>query len=124
MTLTQIQKDIIINAQAKALGSLSPDNTMSVIPVSTVRIIEDDIILCNYYMHTTHENILSNPDVVLTCWSDSTGLELKGNVSYQDSGDLFEKMKSEIHSIDPEKTLNGVLIIKPLEVIDVSLPAK
>lgn len=65
MILTDYQKKFILNAQSKSLATYYKN--IHVIPVSTVYIQDKKIILCNYFMKQTIENITNHSDVSLCC---------------------------------------------------------
>ncbi|MFT6361341.1 MAG: hypothetical protein ACJAV6_000246 [Candidatus Paceibacteria bacterium] len=121
MKLTKQQETLILNADSKVLGTSSSRN-LNIVPVSTVRIVDDVIILFNYFMKKTHENIQHNPQVSLVCWSGANGIQIKGIVDYQHSGDLFKTYTQEIAELHPGRRLHGLLVIQPQELFDISLP--
>ncbi|MCI5051344.1 MAG: hypothetical protein MRY57_03475 [Candidatus Pacebacteria bacterium] len=120
MILSDIQKEFILNAESKALGTYG-DN-IHVIPVSTIFINNEQIILCNYFMKNTIDNILQNPNVSLSCWSQTQGIQIKGIVTYQETGDVFSWIQNIISQKYPHRILKGVLVINPSDVYDTSLP--
>ena len=91
MKLTQKMIDMIMSAEAKALGSLTT-TSLNVVPVSTVKIIDDKIILVNYFMGKTLENIQRNPHVSLTCWKGLEGFQFKAEVDYTTDGEIFSQI--------------------------------
>ena len=61
-------EEFILQADSKALATHGTKG-INVIPVSSLKIIDGDIWLINYFMDKTLENILENKEVSLVCWS-------------------------------------------------------
>ena len=120
MKFNQINSEIILNADSKALATMSVD-TINVVPVSTVNIIDDKIILVNYFMEKTLDNVLQNPQASLVCWTELTGIQIKSKVDYQTTGTIFETMKKIVSKTSPERIVQGVLVLNPIEIFDISI---
>lgn len=119
MNLSHEQKEFVLHAESKALGSYGTH--INVIPVSTVFINNNEIILCNYFMKHTPQNILHHPHVSLSCWSGTEGLQVKGKARYETEGTLFNEMNAEVFIKHPKRILQGIIIITPQEVGSTSL---
>ena len=119
MELTNEIKDMILNAEGKALATLK-DGEPHVVPVSTVKIEGDKILLVNYFMGQTLKNALANPKVSLTAWRGLEGFQIKAEVEYITDGELFEATKEWVAIDLPERVVLGVLMLTPTEVYDVS----
>jgi len=116
--------DFIMNAEAKALATFSPEYGLNVVPVSTITVKDEKIILMNYFMGKTLHNIKDNPTVSLACWKGLEGIQIKANVEYQNGGTLFEEMKQWIAETLPSRVLKGILILTPTEIFDTSASAE
>ncbi len=112
-------KDFILKSNSKALATLGNDG-VNVVPVSTVFIEEDKIILINYFMDKTLKNILSNNEVSLAVWKDLYGYQIKALCDYKEKGELFEKICLKVKEILPERIVKGILILTPQEIIDIA----
>ncbi len=110
----------ILSADSKALATISSDGLLNVIPVSSVRVFDGKIVLVNYFMQKTLENLNSNNQVAFVAWSKMIGYQIKGSVEYQDSGEIFEDVVSWIKETIPGRVVKGVLIINPNEVHDIA----
>lgn len=110
----------ILSADSKALATISSDGLLNVIPVSSVRVFDGKIVLVNYFMQKTLENLNSNNKVAFVAWSKMIGYQIKGSVEYQDSGEIFEDVVSWIKETIPGRVVKGVLIINPNEVHDIA----
>lgn len=111
--------DVIENAEGKALATHVPD-CLHVVPVSTVKVKNNQILLVNYFMGKTLKNIQENPGVSLACWRGLEGYQIKGTVQYVTEGDIFDSMKAMVYEMLPDRVVKGVLILTPAEVYDVS----
>ena len=119
MELTEKMKDIIEHAEGKALATAVP-GCLHVVPVSTVQIVDHTILLVNYFMGKTLENVLINPDVSLACWRGLEGFQIKAHVEYVTEGDVFTGVVDYVAQTLPDRVVKGVLILSPYEVYDVS----
>lgn len=93
---------------------------INVVPVSTIRIIDDQIVLVNYFMGKTLDNIWSNNNVVLVAWSKMEGYQVKGKVEYRTSGNIFDMVTDWVKETIPDRVVRGVLVITPGEIYDVA----
>lgn len=115
-------EQFVLRADSKALATIGPKG-LNVVPVSSVKIVDGNIWLVNYFMDKTVANIKADSHVSLVCWSDMFGYQIKGTVEYIEDGSTFEEAKAWIHDILPDRTVLGLLIITPSEIFDIA-PAK
>lgn len=118
--MDQKVKDFLLAAKSKALATLSAEGELNVIPVSTLKIVGDDVVLVNYFMKKTLQNILAHPSVALSAWIDMEGYQIKGVVDYQTEGALVDEIRAWAGEHFPERTVSGVLVIKVHEVFSVT----
>ncbi len=109
----------ILQADSKAFAT-NGKHGINVIPVSTIRVVDDKILLMNYFLGKTLENIEENPHVALTCWKGLTGYQIKGTALYAIDGDVFKEAKEWVEQNVSNRTLKGLLIITPEYVYDIS----
>lgn len=119
MKLSKTLITAIEKAEAKALGT-SGAHGVNVVPVSTVRIVDDTVWLMNYFMGETLRNILENHSVTFVCWSGLEGIKLKAHAVYEDEGERFEAAKEFVAEVAPHRIIRGVLILTPVQIQDVS----
>lgn len=119
MEINEITKSFLLNAKSKALATYGP-NGINVVPVSSIKIVENEIWLINYFMDKTLQNIKENPEISLVCWLDMMGFQLKGEVEYLENGEKFEEAVKWIKETLPERIVKGLLILKPKEIFDIS----
>lgn len=120
MIFTKEIKDHLINANSKALATTF-NNDLNVVPVSTVRIVENEIWLIDYFFNKTKSNFLNNPKVALTFWSDTIGFQIKANVNYFTVGEKYEMATEWISELHPKRTVKGLLILEIDQIFDISL---
>lgn len=108
-----------MNADGKALATLYKDS-VNVVPVSSIKIVNDKIWLINYFMDKTLRNIIRNPHVSLACWKGLEGYQIQADVAYLIDGDAFTEAKQWVAKILPERIVKGLLILEPTEIFDVS----
>ena len=111
--------DMVLTAEAKALSTIM-ENCAHVVPVSTVKMVDDKIMLINYFMGQTLKNIQVNPRVSLACWKGLNGYQIKATAEYVTEGDLFDQTVIWIREILPTRVVKGLLLLTPYEVYDVS----
>lgn len=119
MHLTPDIRTTIETAAAKALATNGPHG-VNVVPVSVVKMAStDEIYLYDFFMGKTVENLIAEPAVALTAWSGLAGVQLKATASYVTEGDRFTAEQAAMREQFPDRTLRGVLVLRPTEVYDI-----
>ena len=109
----------ILEATSKALATQG-NHGINVVPVSTIRVVDGNIWLINYFMDKTLHNISYNKNVALVCWSKMMGYQIKGEMEIVTDGKNFDEAVMWVGKILPERVVKGLLILHPKEVFDVS----
>jgi predicted pyridoxine 5'-phosphate oxidase superfamily flavin-nucleotide-binding protein len=109
----------IATAEAKALATSGPQG-INVVPVSVVEIENSTVVLYNFFMGKTVENICHTPTVAFTAWSGLSGIQIKATADYQTSGELYAKAKVEMQKRFPDRTLHGIILLTPTAIYDIS----
>lgn len=112
-------EDFVLSAESKAFATYS-DLGINVVPVSSIKIVDGNIWLINYFMDKTLSNIERNKNVSLVCWKKMMGYQIKGTVSYETNGSNFDLAVDWIRSILPDRVVKGLIILKPNEIHDIS----
>ncbi len=123
MKLEQFVVDMILSADAKALATHG-DTGVHVVPVSTIKVVDGNIWLMNYFMGQTMRNIEVNSAVSLVCWKGLAGYQIKAETLYKTTGDEFDQAKAFVGEILPDRVLKGLLILVPTMVLDVTPTAE
>lgn len=112
-------KEFLLLADSKALATYA-DNSINVVPVSTIKIIGEEIILVDYFMEKTVKNILENENVSLVAWKGLFGYQIKAKAKYEVGGDKFVETVDFVKEILPERVVKGILVLTPMEVFDIA----
>ena len=88
-------EQFILQANSKALATFG-SNGLNVVPISSIKIVDEQLWLINYFMDKTLKNILENQDVSLVCWSGMFGYQIKGQAAYVEEGEKFDQAKEWI----------------------------
>ena len=112
-------EQFILEATSKALATYGKHG-INVIPVSTIKVVDGDIWLINYFMDKTLQNITSNNNVALVCWLKMMGYQIKGEAEIFTKGEKFEEAVKWVKQILPDRTVKGLLILHPKEIFDIS----
>lgn len=107
------------HAEGRALATLAPDGP-HVVAVSSIICNDDEIVIVDYFMSKTIDNIQANPKVALAWWSELRGYQIKGTVVYETTGELFDLATDFAAKKFPERTVKGVLRITPTVVYDIT----
>lgn len=120
---TEVQT-ALLQAEGKALATYSETNGINVVPVSSVRVVDDKVVLVNYFFGQTVKNIEENPEVALTFWSGLSGYRIKAVAEYKTEGEVFDMVTAWIKETIPSRVVKGVLILEPTAVYDISAGAE
>ncbi len=124
MQLSAACVETLLHAEAKALATKSSAGEVNVVPVSTLKMVGDEILLVNYFFGQTLENIQSNPEVALAYWKGLEGYQLKAVARYETTGALFDEVVMWIKEILPSRVVKGIVILTPQSVRDISADAE
>jgi predicted pyridoxine 5'-phosphate oxidase superfamily flavin-nucleotide-binding protein len=123
MEVNQACVEMLLAADGKALATHSSSSGVNVVPVSSIKIIEGEIVLVNYFFRQTLKNIQENPDVSLACWKGLEGFQVKCTARYEIEGKIFDDITTWIKETLPDRVVKGVVVLTPTSVFDVSADA-
>lgn len=112
--ITQALRD----AENKALATYGKHG-INVVPVSTIFVEQEKILLVDYFFKKTVANLKENHTVALACWSGLKGYQVKGTCKYLKTGKVFSKIKKWAAKKHPDRTVSGVLAITPEDIYTV-----
>lgn len=121
--ISQEVKNLLLNAEAKALATSYKDD-INVVPVSSIKTVENEIWLIDYFFNKTRYNIKNNPTVSLTAWTGLQGYQVKATAKYLLKGENFEIAKKWIKDIHPNRVVYGLITLNPTGVFDISIHNK
>jgi uncharacterized protein len=124
MKISEFCRDILQTADGKALATYSPHGGVNVVPVSSLRLADDTIILVNYFFSKTLANIQENPAVALAAWKGLKGCQIKATAVYETEGNRFDSVVSWIAETIPGRVVHGILVLTPTKCYDVSAGAE
>ncbi len=113
-------KEILLNADGKALATYGEKCGVHVVPVSSLRVVDEKIVLVNYFLGQTLQNIENNPKVALSAWKGLIGYQFKVEARYETSGKLFTEITEWIKATLPEREVKGILILTPTKITNIS----
>jgi predicted pyridoxine 5'-phosphate oxidase superfamily flavin-nucleotide-binding protein len=120
MSLSAFCREILETADGKALATYSSVTGVNVVPVSSIRVEGDEIVLVNYFFAKTLANIAEDPNVSLAAWKGLSGCQIKATARYETQGERFDSVVAWIKETIPSRVVKGVLIMTPLHCYDVS----
>lgn len=110
----------INSATAKALATQGPAG-LNVVPVSVIKIVNDQIWLFDFFMNKTAENLKNDAsEIALTCWNGMSGIQIKATAIYLATGDQYDAAKRQMLVEFPDRTLKGLIILTPSKYYDIS----
>ncbi len=114
-----------IKKKTFAFGTANKKCIPNAIPVQCLQyptVMNDDkfAIICNYFDKTI-KNLQENPFASLAFWDPETreGYQVKGPVEIKYSGDLYEKITSEIRAKRSDLPLKAIIILKVEEIYSI-----
>lgn len=119
MELTNEILEIINSADNRALATVGEDGP-NVVPLSMVITDKDSIVICDCFMGKTAANLAGDPRAAIAFWKGFVGVQVKGNISYETSGENFELYVKWLKEKHPDRNLRGVLVMSPEKVFDLA----
>lgn len=110
---------LITSAGNKALATIGPAG-LNVVPVSMVSAEGDNLLIYDCFMEKTKENMKADPRAALVAWEGAAGVQVKGAVAYEESGEHFERHFQALQAAHPDRKLCGVVVFTPEEVFPVA----
>lgn len=109
----------IEGATGKALATTGPCG-LNVVPVSAVKIVDGNIHLFDFFMNKTVVNIKQSKQASLACWDGLSGVQIKAEATYVTEGDAFLASDAWAKEAYPDRTLRGLIVLRPTECYSVS----
>jgi predicted pyridoxine 5'-phosphate oxidase superfamily flavin-nucleotide-binding protein len=123
MRLPERCRALLLAADGKALATYSEESGPHVVPVSSVKMDDDNIVLVNYFFGQTLRNIEKNPSVALTFWKGLEGFQIKATARHETDGRLFAEVTDWISRTIPGRVVRGALVLTLTAVFEVSADA-
>jgi predicted pyridoxine 5'-phosphate oxidase superfamily flavin-nucleotide-binding protein len=120
MKIPEKCRTILQSAEGKALATYSAESGPHVVPVSSILVEDENIILVNYFFNQTLKNISTNPVISLSAWTGLEGYQVKGTAKHEISGPRFDAVVTWIQETIPGRIVKGILVITPEKIFNVS----
>jgi predicted pyridoxine 5'-phosphate oxidase superfamily flavin-nucleotide-binding protein len=112
-----------------AFGTCSMAGVPNTVPIGVGRFLDDEtlIVVDNYFLKT-RKNIEENPHATVSFWVSEEkdgraitkeGYQMKGKVTIQKNGQLYDQMKSEMKAIRADFPVKALVLMKVEEIYDV-----
>lgn len=110
---------IINDSDTSALATSGP-NGINVVPVSVFEARGGEVIVYNFFMQKTEENLASETRVAFSCWKGFVGVQLKADVVVEYAGPDFDEAVIVMKERFPERTLKSLIKLTPVEIYDIA----
>lgn len=92
--------DMVNNVYAAAVATCTKDGTPNVVCCSMKQAWDDEtVMISDQYLRKTLANLRENPKMAVTVWDETHGYQVKGSVSYEDEGPMYEAVAAQVHEI-------------------------
>ena len=92
--------DMINDAYAAAVSTCDGEGMPNVVPCSMKQAWDEEtVMISDQYMNKTLANLRENPQMALSVWDEQGGWQVKGTVTYEDEGELYEQVAAQVHQI-------------------------
>ena len=128
-SLNQRMKEIFAKQGIFVLGTADSKGVPNVVPVGSMRILDDQTILVSdQYFHKTLNNLRKNPKVAISFWEMSEGYQIKGNAKIYTEGKIYEEtaewIRKRSEEIGRPLKSKGAIVIKITAIYSVSPGSK
>jgi predicted pyridoxine 5'-phosphate oxidase superfamily flavin-nucleotide-binding protein len=90
--MTERMMTLLDEVETAVFSTASPDGTPNAVPVGAKKIIDDEtVLISDQFFNKTLANMQTNPQVSLTYWKGPEGYQLKGSVTIETAGPLFDE---------------------------------
>jgi hypothetical protein len=118
-------KEIFQKRQDVVLATASKEGIPNVVVVGAKKIIDDEtILISDQYFDKTLANMKENPRVAVTVWDKTEGYQIKGTVTIETSGSLFEETARWIEDLGKKFNIplksKGAVILKITDIYTIS----
>jgi predicted pyridoxine 5'-phosphate oxidase superfamily flavin-nucleotide-binding protein len=116
----------LLNKVPQAVLATSTTNGLpNAVPVGAKKIIDEEtVIISDQYLNKTLSNMKSNPRISLMFWQGKEGYQLKGAVTVETSGKIFEEtaiwLKQRAREMGLRRKSKGAIILKIEEIYGIS----
>lgn len=115
------------------LGTATKAGIPNAVPIGLGKFLDDEtIVLVDNYFLKTRMNIEENPVLTLSFWVTeerdgkaitNEGYQLKGTAHFEDSGPIYDRMRTDVKAIRTDFPVRAVVIFKVTDIFDVKAGA-
>ncbi len=123
--MTKEMQEMFNRTGIKQLATADKKGVPNVVPISFMKILDDETILASaVFMTKTFQNLKENPVCALSVWEGFTGYQFKGAVTVATSGSVFEETQAWTEEEGKKLGLplksKGAVLIKLTEIYSIS----
>jgi hypothetical protein len=123
--LNERMKEIFSKQRIFVLGTADLKGVPNVVPVGSVKIVDDEtILLSDQYFNKTLKNLKENPRVALSFWEMSEGYQIKGRAKIHTEGKIYEEtaewIRRRSEEIGRPLKSKGAVVVKISAIYSVS----
>jgi uncharacterized protein len=123
--MTEKMQELFIKVRSVVLSTAAGDSTPNAVPVSAKKLIDaETILISDQYFNKTLANMKANPRVSVMYWEGREGYQLKGIVTIETSGQVYEETAQWIDELGARFGLplksKGAIIFKIEEIYDIA----
>jgi len=90
--MTERMIELFKKVPTAILATATMDGTPNAVPVGAKKIIDSEtILISDQFFNKTLANLKANPKMAVTFWEGHEGYQLKGNITIETSGKLYEE---------------------------------
>lgn len=110
----------LLRANMKCLATSGQDG-VNVVPVSSLKVVDGNIWLFDYYMNRTVKNLKFDQKVSLAAWIGMKGYQFKGEAEYFINGDLYDQAVNVVaEEFGLDRVLKGLIVVSVTDIYYVS----
>ena len=107
------------------LATATEDGTPNAVPVGAKKIIDSEtILISDQFFNKTLANLKANPKIAISFWESHEGYQLKGTVTIETSGKLYEETAAWVAERGKKAGITlkskGVVLMKIKDIFDLA----
>ncbi|MDK2821621.1 MAG: uncharacterized protein PWP31_1586 [Clostridia bacterium] len=113
--LTEEIKGLIDKQKVITVATASKDGLPNVVPMSFVKVYDDDnLLIVDNFMNKTRDNLENNPNMAICVWDTEKkkSYQIKGNVSIHTSGTVFDAAVSWVKEVNPKLQPKSAVLLR------------
>ncbi|MDQ5985393.1 MAG: hypothetical protein CSYNP_01103 [Syntrophus sp. SKADARSKE-3] len=123
--MTERMQELFSKVRTIILATATEDGVPNAVPIGAKKIVDaETILISDQYFNKTLANMKTNPRASVVYWEGREGYQLKGTVSIETSGPLYEDTARWIDDLGVKFGLplksKGAIIFKVEEIYDLA----